>query len=415
MVMGTGFNPVPINVTMLFRSDAFEPLTDDMWDAVRVRDAIRAIVADADAAFHPDELWPADEWDAWASPLPLKSLYVGAAGVVWALDVLRRRGHAESRLDLAAAAARTLSAWREGPDLPTSMDLPSQAASSLLCGESGILAVAWRLASSEELADDLLARVQANVDNEADELMWGTPGTMLAARAMLDWTGEERWADAWRVSAQGLMRRRDPDGLWTQRLYGRAYRHVGPAHGAVGNVVALLGGGDLLPPEERLELERDTGAVLARTAVIEDGLANWPPREGLGLEAPDGQIRVQWCHGAPGVVTSSVAYLDEELLHAGANLTWRAGALGMEKGPGLCHGTAGNGYAFLKLFERTGDEIWLERARRFAVHALAQVDRARASRGRGRYALWTGDVGVALYAADCLDGRSAYPVVDTWD
>jgi DUF1680 family protein len=83
----------------------------------------------------------------------------------------------------------------------------------------------------------------------------------------------------------------------------------------------------------------------------------------------------------------------------------------MEKGPGICHGTAGNGYAFLKLFARTGDERWLERARRFAMHALEQVER----RGRGRYSLWTGDPGVALFAADCLDARSAYPVLEAWD
>jgi lantibiotic modifying enzyme len=400
---------------VLYRPDAFEPLTDEEWDEDRVRDAIRGIVADADDAFDPDELWPADEWDAWASPLPLKSLYVGASGVVWALDALRRRGHGESRLDLAAASRRTLDAWREEPDLPTDQELPAPVEASLLCGETGMLVVAWQLSPSDELADDLIARVRENVDNEAEEIMWGVPGTMLAARAMLDWTGEERWAVAWRESARALMQRRAPDGLWTQRLFGGVNRGLGPVHGMVGNVGALLGGGDLVAPEARQALERETAAVLVRTAVVEDGLANWPPGEGLELIRNDGQIRVQWCHGAPGVVISAVGYLDEELLLAGANLTWRAGPPGLEKGPGLCHGTAGNGYAFLKLFARTGDELWLERARRFAVHALGQVERARAGRGRGRYSLWTGDVGVALYAADCLDGRSAYPIVDTWD
>ena len=83
-------------------------------------------------------------------------------------------------------------------------------------------------------------------------------------------------------------------------------------------------------------------------------------------------------------------------------------------GPALraCHGTAGNGYAFLKAFARTGDERWLKRARRFAVHALHQVSRLREERGRGRYSLWTGDVGVAVYAADCIEARSEYPIFD---
>ena len=103
-------------------------------------------------------------------------------------------------------------------------------------------------------------------------------------------------------------------------------------------------------------------------------------------------------------------YLDEDLLLAGAELVWQAGAHGAEKGPSICHGTAGNGYALLKTFERTGDELWLERARRFAMHALEQVER----RGEGRYSLWTGDVGAALFAADCLDARAAYPILETW-
>ena len=84
-----------------------------------------------------------------------------------------------------------------------------------------------------------------------------------------------------------------------------------------------------------------------------------------------------------------------ELLLEGGELTWRAGPL--KKGAGLCHGTAGNGYAFLKLFERTGDELWLERARAFAMHAAEQIEQSRAQHGRGRHTLWTGDLGAAVY------------------
>jgi hypothetical protein len=80
----------------------------------------------------------------------------------------------------------------------------------------------------------------------------------------------------------------------------------------------------------------------------------------------------------------------------------------MEKGPCLCHGTAGTGYAFLKLFLRTGDERWLDRARRFAMHALDQVER----RGHGRYSLFTGDIGLALFVADCIDERAEIPIFD---
>ena len=95
------------------------------------------------------------------------------------------------------------------------------------------------------------------------------------------------------------------------------------------------------------------------------------------------------------------------MLLAGGELTWRAGPL--TKGANLCHGTAGNGYAFLRLLERTGDELWLERARAFAMHAVEQVERDRAEHGRGRHTLWTGDPGTALYLADCLEGSGDFP------
>src|SRR5215216_5740768 len=108
---------------MLYRAEAFEPLTDEPWDGERVATAIRRIVADADEGFAGDDLWPADDWDAWTLPQPLTGLYAGAAGVVWALDTLRRRGHADTRLDLARGARTVLDRWRAEPSLPRGTDV----------------------------------------------------------------------------------------------------------------------------------------------------------------------------------------------------------------------------------------------------------------------------------------------------
>ena len=133
-----------------------------------------------------------------------------------------------------------------------------------------------------------------------------------------------------------------------------------------------------------------------RAAGREDGLANW------GSEG-----KLQWCASGPGIVSAARDYLDEELLLAGAELVWRAGAPGVEKGHGICHGTSGNGFALLAAFERTQDELWLDRARRFAVHALGQAARVPA-----RYSLFTGGAGTALFVAACLDGDARYPVLE---
>jgi hypothetical protein len=368
---------------VLYDPAAFEPLTDEPRDEGHVRDGIAAIVADADAAFDPGGLWPAHEWDGYNAPLPLKNLYVGAAGVVWALDGLRRRGLAETSLDLSALAIDVLERWRAEPDYMAGEVLPEPPASALLTGETGILLVACRLGHRVE--DDLRGRIRANLANEAEDLMWGTPGTLVAAVAM-------GWDDLARESADALASRRDADGLWTQRVWDTSFRGIGTVHGLVGNVRALLQVDD--PRNEALRAE--SAAALSRAATREDGLANW-----------SSEGKLQWCAGAPGIVSAARDYLDEELLLAGAELVWRAGPPGTEKGHGICHGTSGSGFALLAAFERTQDELWLDRARRFAVHALGQ-----AARLPGRYSLFTGGAGTALFAAACLDGDARYPVLE---
>ncbi len=387
---------------MLFRAEHFEPLTETPWDDTRVRAAIDRIVADVDSAYERQPLWPPPPDTPAAPGRPEPTLYAGAPGVAWALDELGRRGHAETTLDPAAVALAALEAWREEPVVfPGYADLP-QRESSLLAGEAGVLLVAWMLTERPELADDLHTRVRANIGaDDLDELMWGTAGTLLAARVLLDGTGDERWRRACDDSAAALLARRDAEGLWIQRRF-KETRSLGPVHGFVGNVHALL---TSLEGERAEQLRREANDTLTRFAVREDGLCNWRPSAEEGLEHHrTGEIKVQWCHGAPGIVSTAAPYLDEELLLAGAELTWRAGAHKEQKGAGICHGTAGNGYALLAAFERTGDEIWLHRARRFAVHALAQAEREAPA-----YSLWFGAIGVAMFASDCLDARCRYP------
>lgn len=385
---------------MLYRPEAFDTLTGTRWDEARVRAAIREIVTATDEGMRgPKLMWRAHEWDCWQMTSPMKNLYVGGAGVLWGLDQLRRRGYAETTLDVASLSTRNLDLFRERPDYMkvAAYKPPEPRDSALFLGEAGILLVTWRLAPSDELADDLYARVRENKNNEAEELFWGTPGSLIAARAMLEWTGDERWRDVWQELAHALLSRRDDNGLWTQRLYKQEYQSLTPPHGLVGIVQALA--------EE--SVKNDAREILRESVHRENGFVNWPPRPRPDLPGPDGEIRLQWCAGAPGIVIAAAGYLDEDLLVAAGETIWNAGPHGDEKGPNICHGTAGNGYAFLKAFERTGDERWLERARRFAMHALEQVERM-----PSRHSLFTGSLGVAIYAADCIEARAQYPITD---
>ena len=402
---------------MLHDPSAHEPLLGIPWDESRVLDAIRAVVADVERAFRPSGAWPlhpldgGEEDDDWGGVS--HGVYLGAAGMLWGLDRLALAGAAATSIDLRAAGAslhQTYLARCHVPDEP----MPG-----IWTGEAGVLLVAELLAPDSTAADALLDVVRNNARNEARELLWGAPGTMLAACEMYRRTGEERWADAWRASAAAVLEEWHLDEelgcrLWTQIIMGRPGRGLGAVHGFAGNILSLSAGFDLLPEETRGEIVAGATRTAVATAVLEDGLANWPTA--AGRDVGEAGARTQWCHGAPGIV-GALSSLPREaeldaLLLAGGALTWHAGPL--VKGAGLCHGTAGNGLPFLALFARTGDEIWLERARGFAMHALAQVERQRAERGQGRFSLWTGDIGTALFAWQCVDGDPALPALSAW-
>ena len=365
----------------LWRPSEHEPLAGAEWDEARVEEAIASIIADAEAAFDGTR-WPwhpGDGDEEWG----FSDLYIGGAGMIWALDELGSTGWADAAAAFLETYRARPSPWDEEP-VPTSFHF----------GELGIALVAFRLTRDPGLADRAHELVLAGLDSEANELMYGTPGAMLAAEAMLAWTGEPRWDEAWSAAAERVEAARDPDGLWMSHIGGSAFRYIGAGHGYAGNMRAFANRGRAPEP-----------ADLEPYVLREDGLANWIPGDGA---RPD-QIRVQWCHGAPGIVAMLGDLLDLEVAIAGGELTWRAGPLA--KGPGLCHGTAGNAYAFLVLHRRTGDEIWLDRARAFGMHAIGRVERERAAVGRGRYALFTGDLGVALFLRHLLDGEDRFPTM----
>ncbi|NRB24599.1 MAG: hypothetical protein HRU42_13180 [Shewanella sp.] len=84
----------------------------------------------------------------------------------------------------------------------------------------------------------------------------------------------------------------------------------------------------------------------------------------------------------------------------------------MKKGTNICHGTAGTGYSFLKLFKATGDELWLKRARAFAMFGIEQAQQQCEARGTYEYSLWNGDTGFAHFVHHCLNQTSGIPTMD---
>lgn len=337
------------------------------------------------------------------------SLYFGAAGVVWALDYLHRVQTVADAHDLAAALTVALER-----NAPWFAETAYSGHASLLMGELGILLVQMRVAPNPGLAEKIYALAASNSDLPIVELMWGLPGSMLACVHMQAMTEDAGFKALFQVQAARLLAELEmvDDGpIWIQDLYGRKQRFLGPVHGFAGNMLPLLRGWDWLTPGQRAVIADAVPRTLAAHAVHSALGAAWP----AVVPSSRSPVLCQHCHGAPGMVTAFAeapfsAPDFEALLLRGGELTWNAGPLA--KGSNLCHGTGGNGYALLKLYKRTGDPLWLERARAFAMIAIDQVRDARATFGRGRYSLWTGDVGLAVYLWDCITGEPRFPTID---
>jgi hypothetical protein len=409
-------NPNPYDRHVLFTPDRHETVVDRPFSDAAAQEAIANIVARAEREFDSaDGRWPLDPADALnEGARPESGLGWGAAGISWALGELADDGYAAARIvdrELVEALEARILAEPDDPELGVH---------SVWVGVAGVLAVAERRWPDASRRDQLADLGRAALVSPAFEPMFGHPGHMLLAAQLHERTREARWAALWAAGAERLLAEWRPDEaleawVWTQQFEAaRESRYVGAAHGLVGNLQVLLRAGTLLPRDQRGEVERRAVETLSRLAVVEDGRANWPPTVGAPLLANE-RIRVQWCHGAPGVLTAlwDTGQDDEawnELLLAAGRLVWEAGPL--RNSPGLCHGTAGNAYALLALWRRTGDEQWLERARAFAQHAGAQVEERAERLGHGRHSLLTGDEGVALCLASCLTGDERFPVAD---
>lgn len=400
---------------MLHDPDRHEALAAPAWDDTVARQAIREIARDIEhqrlAAGH----WTVHPLDEHGDtpPTGFKSLYLGSAGALWSLWFLQRQGVVELRIDVAQALRDAQAAYLGDPDT-------GEVVPSYYLGEAGILFLLWRVTGSVDAADRLHACIESNIDNPTNEALWAAPGTMLPAWHLWQATSEERWRSLFLRNVDRLWEtwlHDDEAGcwLWTQDLYGKVVQYLGAGHGFAGNVYPLLKGASLLDANRREALYARSVDTLRTLANREGDAANWPP----GTFAPRpgrSALLMQWCHGAPGVVTALAAYppglsaeMDTMLLAAGEAI-WQAGPL--NKGPGLCHGTAGNGEAFLVLHRRTGDSMWLDRARAFAMHAIGQQQRMRSAHGRGRYTLWTGDAGLAVYLWQCIAATAGMPSLD---
>lgn len=129
---------------------------------------------------------------------------------------------------------------------------------------------------------------------------------------------------------------------------------------------------------------------------------------------------IHWCHGCSGAIyVLTKAYLifkDESYLRGCrkcADSIWRHGLL--RKGPGICHGIAGNGYAFLLMYRLTGERKYLYRAAKFTEFLTSDTFLDGARTPDRPYSLYEGIAGTVCFLTDLLDPQSSYfPFMDVF-
>src|SRR5262249_27484443 len=84
-------------VFLMAQQSGHVPLRPIPWDADDAAKAIEEAVADALAHFKGERFWPAHPLDDVNDGN--SSVYIGAAGVVWGLEYLRRQGATQARFD----------------------------------------------------------------------------------------------------------------------------------------------------------------------------------------------------------------------------------------------------------------------------------------------------------------------------
>ena len=274
----------------------------------------------------------------------MQVFYVGATGVIWALEYLRRIGATEADLDFRPVLPRLIDANKAQFRIAKNSYSDH---GSFLFGDMGTALLVMRLSPTPAVADFIEGRARANTTLAVRELMWGMPGSMLACIHMAEMTDEPRWRALFRSQASRLLNELEETAhgpLWTQDLYGGFRQYLGPVHGYAGNMLPLMRGWHWLTVEQRNRITDAVPRTLAINAWRSDLGTSW--RAVAGDQPP---TLCQHCHGAPGMVTTFAdapfsAPEFETLLVDGGRFAWSAGPLA--KGSNLCHGTGGNGYAF---------------------------------------------------------------------
>ncbi len=283
--------------------------------------------------------------------------YAGFPGVAWAVEHLRGRlfemdeddEDPNEEIDAAVRERLGVSPWRTDYDL--------------IVGLVGLGVYALERLPRPAAAGSIgrvLDRLEEIAERRPEGTTWFTPPELL-------WEGARTHA---------------PDG----------YYNLGVAHGVPG-VIAWLA--EVVASGVQADRARALlgSAVSWLLAQRQDGSAGYVFSSTTVPDKPPVESRLAWCYGDPGVATA--LFLAGRLA---GEPDWEREALGIARlavrrpveksgvnDPGLCHGSAGLGLIFDRLWQASGDEEMAEAARFWFRHTL---DHRRPGEGIGGFQAW---------------------------
>ncbi|XGW27782.1 hypothetical protein V3C99_007955 [Haemonchus contortus] len=292
-----------------------------------------------------------------------------------------------------------------------------------LCGDLGVYVTQM---SNADLREDLVSKIEkiadvlARDDYPSDEILVGRAGFLsgvLWIRQTIDPSlvsngSVQKVLSAMILSGKRYSSRHKSPCPLMYDYHGTEY--LGAAHGLAGILQTALGFHDLLSESDERAV-RESADWLLSTQDDEGNFASsvkW-----IGRERGDDQL-IHWCHGAPGVIllclTMWKRYGEQKYFKAAlraGDLIWNKGVL--KKGPGICHGVGGNGYALLMLYRACGDEEWLQRARCFGLMILDNNIRSAQRTPDSPFSLFEGLSGALCFLVDLLPeniDRAQFPL-----
>lgn len=186
--------------------------------------------------------------------------------------------------------------------------------------------------------------------------------------------------------------------------------YLGAAHGVSGILQIFLSSWEFLDDSAKTAVKQSVDWYLS-TQLADGNFPSGTDRIGRTEEL------IHWCHGATGalhmLLAAHLVFADAKYLQAAircAHLIWERGIL--LKGPGICHGVAGSGYAFLLLYRQTFENEWLDKAKVFALIMLSESFKKASRTPDCPWSLFEGWAGSLCFLVDLLTPtKSQFPLL----